>query len=373
MKALQVKPKDFDADIYLLNLQNGTLNLKTGDFREHDRADLMTRVANVKYDPSATCPMFLTFLNKSQPDSGAQRFLQQAAGYTLTGSVAEDCLFISLGKGRNGKGVFLNLLNHLLGDYALQASFDSFTARKSSGGEIRSDIARMEGARMVVASESEQEQRVAESLIKTLTGSDKITARKHYEGEREYYPQFKLWFGINHALKIVGLDEGIWSRIHQIPWGVFIKPEERIKNLREQIIEKELSGVLNWMLAGLRDYWQNGLVPSAEILKATLAFRRDSDVIQRFLDEKCVIHRNRTTGASNLFDAYQKWCEKNGEYWITAKLFRDSMLARKLRPGHNEYGATWEGIGMANAVYDGVPAAPTDLNSRPAVAVGDTL
>ena len=136
MKALQVKPKDFDADIYLLNLQNGTLNLKTGEFRKHDRADLMTRVANVKYDPSVSCPMFQAFLNKSQPDSGTQRFLQQAAGYTLTGSVAEDCLFISLGKGRNGKGVFLNLLNHLLGDYALQASLTPSPRARVAAGKF---------------------------------------------------------------------------------------------------------------------------------------------------------------------------------------------------------------------------------------------
>ena len=135
-----MKPKDFDADIYLLELADqNCLNLKTSDFREHDSADLMTRVADADVDPlSATCPMFLTRLNKSQPDSGTQRFLQQAARYALPGSVAEGCFCLSLGKGRNGKGVFLNLLNHLLGDYAFQASFDSFTARKSSGGEIGS-------------------------------------------------------------------------------------------------------------------------------------------------------------------------------------------------------------------------------------------
>jgi P4 family phage/plasmid primase-like protien len=288
---VQVRVSDFNTDLHQINLSNGVLNLRTFGFRSHEKSDLMTKVANVSYDPAATCPMFQAFLDKSVPNKETQRFLQQAAGYTLTGDVSEDCLFLNIGAGRNGKGVFLNLMKRILGDYALQASFDSFTARKGGGGlEIRSDIARLEGGRMVIASENEEDQRVAESLLKTLTGSDTVTARKHYEGEREYSPQFKLWFGINHEPRITGVDDGIWSRIHRIPWNVFIRPEERIPNLRTKIIDNESSGVLNWMIAGLKDYRINRLVPGEEVLRATQEYREESDQIKLFLNERCDLH-----------------------------------------------------------------------------------
>jgi putative DNA primase/helicase len=143
---------------------------------------------------------------------------------------------------------------------------------------------------MVIASENEEDQRVAESLLKTLTGSDTVTARKHYEGEREYSPQFKLWFGINHEPRITGVDDGIWSRIHRIPWNVFIRPEERIPNLRTKIIDNESSGVLNWMIAGLKDYRINRLVPGEEVLRATQEYREESDQIKLFLNERCDLH-----------------------------------------------------------------------------------
>ena len=199
---------------------------------------------------------------------------------------------MNIGKGRNGKGVFMFVLEHILGDYAMTANFDSFTARVGNGGiELRSDIARLEGARYVGASEAEEGAKLAEALIKNLTGSDRITARKHYEGERSYTPQFKLWFGVNHKPKIYGVDDGIWSRIHQIVWGVFIKPEERIKNLRE-ILQAEAPGILNWMLEGWQDYQKNGLVPSAKMKAALQEFREESDQLGQFLQEYCVFDPN---------------------------------------------------------------------------------
>jgi hypothetical protein len=181
LRGIRVSMKKFDARPYLFNLQNGTYNLKTHEFHSHEKQDLITKVSPVIYDPNATCPMWEAFLSKSVPSAATRRFLQQAMGYTLTGDTSEDCLFLNIGNGRNGKGVFLNTLKYLMGDYALQANFDSFTARKGGGGlEVRTDIARMVGARFVTASENDQDSRLAEGLLKTLTGSDTITARKLY-------------------------------------------------------------------------------------------------------------------------------------------------------------------------------------------------
>jgi P4 family phage/plasmid primase-like protien len=343
---IRVQMNQFDADRFLLNLANGTLNLQKGEFREHRREDLMTRISPVAFDPSATCPKWLSFLNVSVPDAGTQRFLQQGSGYSLTGSTAEDCLFLNHGDGRNGKGVFLNVLKFVLGDYCAQANFDSFTAGKGTGIQIRTDIARLAGARMVTASENEQDKRLAEGLLKTLTGSDTITARRLYEEEREFLPQFKLWFAVNHKPRIIGVDEGIWSRIHLIPWNVFIPEAKRIKNLRETIIAEEASGVLNWMLAGLRDYQEHGLVRSAEIAAATEDFRKESDQIQRFLNERAQIGEGLTVQSSLLYATYKNWTDTTTEFTVKDREFRHYLESKGFKSKRTLTAIFWLGIGL---------------------------
>jgi len=256
------------------------------------------------------------------------------------------CIRDSIGTGRNGKGTFINTIKHILGDYALQANFDSFTARKSGGGlEIRGDIARMAGARMVVASENEQDQRLAESLLKTLTGSDTITARKLYHEDEEFQPQFKLWFMVNNEPKIIGTDEGIWSRIHFIPWNVFIRAEDRIKTLKEDLW-KEASGILNWMIEGLEDYQANGLVRSAEMQKAYDDFRKNSDQIQRFFDEKCVIGDGLEVQSSQLYSAYGTWTFETKEFQLRERIFNVTLERRGFTSKRKEKGRFWQGLAL---------------------------
>jgi putative DNA primase/helicase len=253
-------------------------------------------------------------------------------------------LFLNIGNGRNGKGVFLNTLKYLMGEYAIQANFDSFTARKGGGGlEVRTDIARMAGARFVTASENDQDSRLAEGLLKTLTGSDTITARKLYESEEEFLPQFKLWFAVNNEPRIIGVDDGIWSRIHLILWGVFIKPEERILNLRERLCSEEAAGIFNWAIAGLRDYQKNRLVPSQEVLKASKSFRKNSDQIQRFLDEKCELGDFQSS-SSSLYAAYKRWADETKEFQVKDRQFKHYMETRGFTSKHIENGAVWKGI-----------------------------
>lgn len=343
---IRVRMNQFDADRFLLNLANGTLDLQKGEFREHRREDLMTKISPVVFDPAMTCPKWLNFLNVSVPDAGTQRFLQQGSGYSLTGSTAEDCLFLNHGDGRNGKGVFLNVLKFILGDYCAQANFDSFAAGKGTGIQIRTDIARLAGARMVTASENEQDKRLAEGLLKTLTGSDTITARRLYEEEREFLPQFKLWFAVNHKPRIIGVDEGIWSRIHLIPWNVFIPEAKRIKNLRETIIEEEASGVLNWMLAGLKDYQEHGLVRSAEITAATEDFRKESDQIQRFLNERAQTGEGLTVQSSLLYAAYKTWTDATNEFTVKDREFTRYLESKGYKSKRTKAAIFWLGIGL---------------------------
>jgi P4 family phage/plasmid primase-like protien len=352
--AIQACVENFDADRFLFNMQNGTYNLKTHEFRAHDKKDLITKASPVSYDPAAKCPRWLTFLHKSMPDVETRRFLQQAAGYSLTGDASEDCLFLNIGNGRNGKGVFLNTLKFIIGDYAVQANFDSFVARKGGGGlEIRSDIARMAGARFVLASENEQEARLAEGLLKTLTGSDTITARKLYQEEEEFLPQFKLFFAVNHEPRIIGTDDGIWSRIHLILWRVFIKPEEREPRLKEIFSREEAAGIFNWMLDGLRDYQQNRLVPSEEMIQATKNFRKNSDQIQRFFEEKCVLRDDLKVSSSSLYDAYAKWCRDTKEFQLKDRQFKSHLESQGWKSSRSKAGVVWHGIGVKIGAANG--------------------
>jgi putative DNA primase/helicase len=353
LRGIRVSMTSFDADRYLFNLQNGTYNLKTHVFRAHDKQDLITKVSPVVYEPNATCPMWDAFLAKSVPDAETRRFLQQAVGYSLTGDTSEDCLFLNIGNGRNGKGVFLNTLKFLMGDYSIQANFDSFTARKSGGGlEVRTDIARMAGARFVVASENDQDSRLAEGLLKTLTGSDTITARKLYQEEEEYLPQFKLWFAVNNEPRIIGVDDGIWSRIHLILWSVFIKPEERILNLRERLCSEEAAGIFNWAIAGLKDYQKNRLVPSQQVLSASKSFRKNSDQIQRFMDERCELGDFQVSSA-DLYAAYKRWADETKEFQVKDRQFKHYMETRGFVFKKIETCNIWKGLKLKSASVGG--------------------
>jgi putative DNA primase/helicase len=351
LRGIHVSMSAFDSDRMLLNVGNGTLNLRTRQFLPHRKADLITKVAAISFDQKATSPRWEAFLEKSMPDAATRRFLQQAVGYSLTGETGEDCLFLNIGNGRNGKGVFLNTLKHLLGDYALQANFDSFVASKSSGGlAVRTDIARMAGARFVSASENEQEARLAEGLLKTLTGSDTITARKLYEAEEEFLPQFKLWFAVNNEPRIIGVDDGIWSRIHLIMWKVFIRPEERDPKLKQYLIDNELPGILNWALRGLRDYQQNRLTPSPEMLEAGRTFRNTSDQVQRFFEEKCVLEDGAQTKAGDLYRVYKQWAQDTKEFQLKDRQFKHYLETRGFNQRRTNSDRYWVGVRLRSDI-----------------------
>ena len=305
--------------------------------------------------------MWEAFLTKSMPDADTRRFLQQAVGYSLTGDTAEDCLFLNIGNGRNGKGVFLNTAKYLMGDYAIQANFDSFVAAKGSGGlAVRTDIARMAGARFVTASENEQDARLAEGLLKTLTGSDTITSRKLYEEEQEYLPQFKLWFAVNNEPRIIGVDDGIWSRIHLILWSVFIRPEERILNLRERLCREEAAGIFNWAIAGLKDYQKNRLMPSAQVLQASKSFRKNSDQIQRFIDEKCEVGDFQVS-SSELYHHYKRWAEETKEFQVKDRQFKHYLETQGFQSKKTESHNVWVGL-KAKGMKDYTEAQSVNLN-----------
>ena len=254
--SIKVIEKELDTDIYLFNVEGLTLNLKNGKAREPNTKHLITKKSNFVYDKTADCPVWKMFLMQIfRNDNQLIRFIQKAMGYTLSGDVSEQCLFILWGTGANGKSTFLNVLQQLFGDYACSASTETFMKKTS---EQSNDLARLKGARLVTTSEIEQGKQMSESLIKSITGEDELTARFLYGEYFSFKPTFKIFMATNHKPKIRGADNGIWRRIKMIPFNVTIPPEQRDKKLTEKLIA-ENAGILNWLIQGYAMWKKEGL------------------------------------------------------------------------------------------------------------------
>jgi putative DNA primase/helicase len=319
-------PNEFDADDWLINLENGVLNLQTFEFMPHNPDLKLTKSAPVTYAPNADCPKWKAFLQRIfNNNERLIRFVQRAVGYSLTGSTREQCLFFLHGTGANGKSTFLEVIRALLGDYAVTAEFSTFVAdRKSS---VRNDIARLHSARLVTAIEVGEGKRFAEELIKTLTGGDTVAARFLYREFFEFKPRFKVWLAANYKPEIRGTDYAIWRRIRLIPFTVTIPPEEQIPDLAEQLKE-ELSGILNWALEGLRDWLANGLQPPPEVTEATEAYRAEMDIVGLFVQDACVPDPKAVMPSRTLYEAFREWCAENGHELLTPKQFGRRLAAK---------------------------------------------
>jgi putative DNA primase/helicase len=265
---LVVRPAQLDADPWLVTCENGVLDLRTGQLGPHDRALLMTKLVPASFDPEARCDRWERFLHRIMNGNTALiDFLRRAVGYSLTGQTSERCLFFLYGMGANGKSTFLEVLRALLARYAQQADFTSFLETPRGDGP-RNDIARLIGARVVTSSEVGEGKRLNESLVKTLTGTDTVTARFLHAEFFEFKPQFKLWLAANHRPVVRGTDPAIWDRVRLIPFTVSIPPMERDSGLLAELL-RELPGILAWSVAGCLEWLEKGLGTPPEVAAAT--------------------------------------------------------------------------------------------------------
>lgn len=335
----------FDENDWLLNFPNGTLELNTGHFRECRREDYITRSIPFDYDEGSTaCPQWMKFLREAFPKEHAEKipYLQRAVGYCLTGDTSEQSLWLLLGKGRNGKGVFVHTLQKMLGDYQVNADWQTFTHHKSTGLDIREDIVRLKDARFVAASENDKTVRLAENIVKTVTGDDIITARKQYQGSQEFKPKFKLWLASNHEPKIIGQDDGIWSRLRYIEFTEsFLGRED--KGL-EKRLRQELPGILNWALEGLRDWQINGIQTPDSVRHRTEEFRKGSDQINTFFDDKISAHIDGRISKAAMYTLYKNWATNGGEFVINEREFNASLQQRGVKDRRFNTGVFWIGI-----------------------------
>ena len=312
---------DFDRDPYLFNCLNGTLDLRSGTFREHRPDDLLTMMSGVRYDPDARCDRWERFMDEimTGPDAGAAAskaaYFQKAFGYALTGNTRHECLFILYGATtRNGKGTAMETFLRLMGDYGKTARPETIGTKfqQNSNGPSE-DIARLNGARFVNISEPDKKLTLSAALVKTLTGNDTITARFLHENSFEFRPQFKMFINTNYLPQITDLTLFSSGRIKTIPFERHFDAHEQDKGLKAFFAHPEsLSGILNWCMDGLHMLEAEGFAEPQAVRTATEEYEHNSDKLALFMEECLRPEPKAMERTSAVYSAYQAWCEENG-------------------------------------------------------------
>lgn len=306
-----------------LNCQNGVINLRTGELLPHDGNFMMSRISYAEYDNSGKKPeLWLKFLDDvTNGDKELQEYLQKCVGYSLSGSIREQCCFFLYGMGNNGKSTFLDTISDLLGTYASNVQPDTIMMKKQDSG-ANSDIARLKSTRFVTSEEPTEGVRLNEGLVKQLTGGGKVTCRFLYGDEFEYEPEFKIWIGTNHKPVIRGTDVGIWRRIRLIPFEVNIPKDKVDKNLKWKL-RKELPQIMKWAVDGCIKWQKEGLELPKCVEQATNEYKVEMDILANFM-ESCIeidYVNGELISAQDLFALYGAWAKKNNEFEMTSRKF----------------------------------------------------
>ncbi|MGI9079735.1 MAG: DNA primase family protein [Acidimicrobiales bacterium] len=340
-----VDTDELDADPWLFNVVNGTVDLRGGPVRPHRREDLITKLAPVAYRASrGECPTWLAFLERVLPDPEVRDFLQEAVGYSLTGTVTEHLLFFAYGTGANGKTTLLQTLLGLFGEHGRQADPDLLLAAREAHP---TGVADLLGARLVVSTEIDEGRRLAEATVKRLSGGDRLKARYMRQDFFEFEPTHTLFLAANHRPIVRGTDAAIWRRLRLIPFNVSIDPADQDHELVDKL-RKELTGILSWALEGCRRWQAQGMSTPTAVMVATDEYRTEMDVLGNFLAECCVVLTDSFVASADLYRAYVSWCEANGERPASQRKVGLTLTERgfERRQAGHERRWHWFGLGL---------------------------
>ncbi len=331
---IAVSTDRFDNDPFAFNTRSGTIDLKTGILRPHDRADYITKLADVKFDPRATCPVWENFMTGVFPnDPQTIAWMQRFSGYCLTGDTSEHAVAIAWGVGGNGKSVFTETLLDSVGDYGHKANVEILLAGKND--RHTTERAALVGKRFVAAAEVGDGRRLNEPLVKECSGGDRITARFCFKDEFTFTVQFKLFLATNYKPEVKGQDEGIWRRLKLIPFTQrFWKPGEsdgppHLKadpDLRDKLKE-EMPDILAWFVRGAVAWHRDGLDICKAVKEATAEYRAGENKVSEYIDERCVRDKAEEVGSSVLFKDYKTWSEERNERAMTQTKFGTGLNA----------------------------------------------
>lgn len=337
---IPVLPADLDADPWLLNVSNGTLDLRTGELRKHRRDDLITKVAPVEYHADARSDLwdeFLTTATGGDPELAA--YLARVVGYSLQGTATEKAFFFMYGPPDTAKSTFIKAVSGVLGDYHASAKFDTWLVQTHTGGN-RGDLVRLAGVRLVTSVEVRRGAKFDEALLRQITGGDLVTEAAKYEHEVEFLPQATLLLAANDAPAIRDDDEGMWNRVRRIPFTVVIPEDQRDRRLPERLAAPDVqSAILAWAVRGCVELQARGVGTCAAVKASSAEYRKSQDRVAGFLGERCLFGAEEQVTSKALRDAYLTWCDENR----VRPPLTDKEMAKRLA----EHGCTSRKVGGA--------------------------
>jgi putative DNA primase/helicase len=356
-----VSPDLLDADPWLLNCKNGTLDLRSGKLNPHDRTDLITKTAPVVYDPNARLDLWDRYLREVTGNSGEMmEFLQRATGYSLTGDTREEKFFLLHGPAAAGKSTFIEAVKAAMGDYAQTSAFETFlTGHRRSGPT--NDIAELAGARFVSSVEVDDARQLAEALVQQLTGGDRVSARHMFSENFTFAPQFKIWFAANYAPEVKSYSEATWRRLLLVPFEQVIPEDRRDPHVKETLRNPDAAGpaILAWAVRGCLNWQQGGLGVPPEVRKATAALREEMDLndpVGAFLADRCdlvmvpdnidpadLTLENSVT-ARTLYNTFSTWSALEQSKPITEAAFGRNLRGRGLTKKRTKTVRRWVGL-----------------------------
>ena len=329
--SMTIAAAEFDTHPYLINCKNGTYDLETMTFREHDWKDFLTMQTNFDYTmQEVTCPRWEQFIKEvTQDNKDKADYLQRALGYSILGTGKEECMFILHGKTtRNGKSTMLDAIQHLLGDYSTVAPVELIcrNERQKNAEAANPVLARLKGKRMVTMSESDTAGKLDEATIKQYTGGEDITARELYQSAITFKPQFTMWLSCNDLPAVKDKSLFASDRVRVIEFNRHFSDEEQDKGLKDYFETPEaMKGIFTWLVAGYFKYRRFGLKMCDDMKKVIKQYEKDNDLVLQFLEEKCEGTDEGYTKAKTLYDNYKIWCKSNGYYVCSMKKFNAEL------------------------------------------------
>lgn len=343
LPAFTVPVDALDADPYLLNVDNGTLDLRTLELRPPDPADHLTRITRAAWDTTVTRGNWSRFMEASLPDPEVRGFLQRYVGQALIGETVEQKLVFLTGPGGNGKSVWKNALEFALGTYAGTPPDGLLLARKhhsEADGAIE-----LRGLRWAVVSEVDKDRELAPAMVKKLTGGDLITSRRLYGHPITFRPSHALAMIVNHLPQVQDASGAMWRRLRVVPFDQPVPPEQQDPHLSSKL-EADADAVLAWAVEGLRDYQERGgLAEPGAVQAATSQYQEDSNEVSKFLSQVAETVPGMAVKLTDLHREYEKWAAMNDAHPL----------------GRNNLGKELEDRGLkknSRALYGGIRIRP---------------
>lgn len=329
----------FDRDPYLMAVENGVVDLRTGTFRKAVAGDYLRRKAAVTYDASADCPVWKRFMRDIVcGDKELYRYKKRALGYTLYGSANLQVFFVALGSGGNGKGTLTHTIQKVLGEYAISVAPNLLTSAYSGNANAATPaLVKLHGARMVACSELPNDRRFDEAFIKQFAGGDEITARSNYGDVFSFQPEGKLWLSANDLPEIRANDEAMWRRLIPLPFNARFQGKDRDDDLEKKFVA-EYPGIFNWLLAGAKEFGESGLGTCAAVETLKQSMRRDADSVLAWLADRCVKKEKVETASSIAYEDYLDFMRKRRRKAVNASEFRASLEEKGFPPKRRSVG-----------------------------------